>query len=183
MIEQALASLCLHPKENKPLTDHRRKMNYDQVPVAESLRVTRRLLLVLLIAALVVLAITLLAGFLAPAGSQARHRFAFSWLFAFLYFFTILIGCFFWIIVHHSTDSGWGILVRRQMENLVALIPYMAIFFHSVVFAADRDLELDQREKPSPDGSAIEGQVGLFRVSNWSHNNPFFLDQGDNLQP
>jgi hypothetical protein len=52
----------------------------------------------------IALVTTLLAGFLAPAGSEVRHQFAFSWLFAFLYFFTILIGRFFWIIVHHSTD-------------------------------------------------------------------------------
>ena len=104
-------------------------MYYNQVPAAESFRGKRRLLLGLLGIGTAALLTTLLAGFLAPAGSEVRHQFAFSWLFAFLYFFTILIGCFFWIIVHHSTDSGWGTLVRRQMENLAALIPYMSIFF------------------------------------------------------
>ena len=31
--------------------------------------------------------------------------------------------------MHHATDSGWGIVVRRQMENLAALVPWMLIFF------------------------------------------------------
>jgi hypothetical protein len=104
-------------------------MNYDQVPIAETFSGKRRLLTGILLIGAMLLVITLFAGFLAPARSEVRRQFAFSWLFAFLYFFTILIGCFFWIIVYHSTDSGWGILIRRQMENLAALIPYMAIFF------------------------------------------------------
>jgi len=58
-----------------------------------------------------------------------RHQFSFSWLFAFTYFFTLLAGCFFWIIVHHVTDAEWSVVVRRQLENLAILIPLMAIFF------------------------------------------------------
>src|SRR6202022_1418622 len=80
------------------------------------------------------LLITLIIGFAAPAGSELRKQFAFSWLFAFLYFFTILIGCYFWIIVHHATDSGWGVVVRRQMENLAALLPWMVLFFVPLFF-------------------------------------------------
>ena len=62
-----------------------------------------------------------------------RHQFSFSWLFAFAFFFTILAGCFFWIIVHHVTDAEWSVVVRRQLENLAMLIPVMAIFFIPVL--------------------------------------------------
>src|ERR1051326_1793207 len=58
-----------------------------------------------------------------------RHQFSFSWLFAFAYFFTLLAGSFFWIIVHHTTDAEWSVVVRRQLENLAMLIPVMAVFF------------------------------------------------------
>jgi len=85
------------------------------------------------------LLVTLIIGFVSPAGSELRKQFAFSWLFAFLYFFTILIGCFFWIIVHHATDSGWGIVVRRQMENLASLLPWMLLFFWPL-FIVRRDI-------------------------------------------
>jgi hypothetical protein len=77
---------------------------------------------------------TLTCGFVVSPGRELRRELAFSWLFANIYFFTILIGCLFWIIVHHSTDSGWGILVRRQMENLAALLPWMTLFFIPFVF-------------------------------------------------
>ena len=62
-----------------------------------------------------------------------RVQFSFSWLFAFSYFFTLLAGCFFWIIVHHVTDAEWSVVVRRQLENLAILIPVMALFFIPVL--------------------------------------------------
>ena len=58
-----------------------------------------------------------------------KHQFSFSWLFAFAFFFTLLAGCFFWVIVHHVTDAEWSVVVRRQLENLAMLIPVMVIFF------------------------------------------------------
>ncbi len=52
-----------------------------------------------------------------------RVQFSFSWLFAFAFFFTLIAGCFFWIIVHHVTDAEWSVVVRRQLENLALLMP------------------------------------------------------------
>jgi hypothetical protein len=88
-----------------------------------------RFLIGLISVGVVSLLIVLAIGFFAPAGSGLRRQFIFSWLFAFLYFFTILIGCLFWILLHHATDSSWGIVVRRQMENLASLVPWMLLFF------------------------------------------------------
>ena len=58
-----------------------------------------------------------------------RELFAHAWLFAFMYFFTVLCGCFFWNCLHHATDSEWSVVVRRQIENLACLLRYIAIFF------------------------------------------------------
>src|SRR5438132_10119088 len=58
-----------------------------------------------------------------------RHQFAYSWLFAFGYFFTLCAGCFFWIIVHYATDAEWTVVVRRQLENIAVLLLVVAIFF------------------------------------------------------
>jgi hypothetical protein len=62
-----------------------------------------------------------------------RHPFSFSWLFAFAFFFTLIAGCFFWIIVHHVTDAEWSVVVRRQLENLAMLMPVMLVFFIPVL--------------------------------------------------
>ncbi|PYL71609.1 MAG: hypothetical protein DMF22_06335, partial [Verrucomicrobia bacterium] len=57
------------------------------------------------------------------------HQFSYSWLFAFAFFFTLCVGCFFWTIVHHATDAEWSVVVRRQLENLAALLGVLAILF------------------------------------------------------
>src|SRR5207302_10469419 len=57
------------------------------------------------------------------------HQFSYSWLFAFAFFFTLCAGCFFWTIVHHATDAEWSVVVRRQLENLAALLIVLALLF------------------------------------------------------
>ena len=59
----------------------------------------------------------------------SREQFAFSWLFGFMFVLTLCVGCIFWTILHSATDSEWGILVRRQMENVASVIPYLSVFF------------------------------------------------------
>jgi hypothetical protein len=57
------------------------------------------------------------------------HQLSYSWLFAFAFFFTLCAGCFFWTIVHHATDAEWSVVVRRQLENLAALLTVLALLF------------------------------------------------------
>ncbi len=61
---------------------------------------------------------------------------AHAWLFAFFYFFTVLVGCFFWNCLHHATDSEWSVVVRRQMENLASLLKYIGVFFIPIALSA-----------------------------------------------
>ena len=58
-------------------------------------------------------------------------QFSFSWLFGFIYFFTLCCGCLFWTIVHHATDAQWSVVVRRQLENI-------ALFFAPSLFLRSR---------------------------------------------
>jgi hypothetical protein len=83
--------------------------------------------LVLAIVGIVGLGLSVLGAFV------ARHQFSFSWLFAFAFYFTLIAGCFFWIIVHHVTDADWSVVVRRQLENLAMLMPLMVLFFIPIV--------------------------------------------------
>ncbi len=63
-------------------------------------------------------------------------QFAFSYLFAFTFFFTICMGGLFWTIVHHAVDAEWSVVVRRQLENLASLIVVLAVLFIPFVFVA-----------------------------------------------
>jgi hypothetical protein len=66
-------------------------------------------------------------------------QFAFSWLWAFMFAFTIVVGAIFWMILHTATDSEWGVLVRRQMENLGScFVVFPFLFLPLVGFCAPR---------------------------------------------
>ncbi|HYY28411.1 MAG TPA: hypothetical protein VE860_10725 [Chthoniobacterales bacterium] len=120
------------------------------------------------------LLITLIVGLVSPEGSPLRKQFAFSYLFAFLYYFTILLGSYFWIIVHHSTDSGWGIVVRRQMENLASLLPWMILFFIPI-FLVRRDIWnwITAKENPVMDPH-LRDKLSYFELHFGSLVVPFF---------
>ena len=60
---------------------------------------------------------------------ELRDSFSYSWLFACYYFFTIAVGGLFWVLLHHVSNSGWGIAVRRVMEHLANMLPFSFIFF------------------------------------------------------
>lgn len=62
----------------------------------------------------------------------ARGSYIFSWLWAFFFFATIAMGGCFWTLLHHVSNSGWGTSVRRTMENVGFVFPFM--FFFAVPF-------------------------------------------------
>jgi len=86
---------------------------------------------------LVATALAAYAAIFAGAGFDA-DQFAFSYLFAFMFFFTICMGGLFWILVHHAVDAEWSVVVRRQLENLASLLVVMAVLFIPLVFVAPK---------------------------------------------
>jgi len=77
------------------------------------------------------LVVSFICGFIWPT------QFGYSWLFAFIFFFTLCIGCLFWTIVHHAVDAEWSVVVRRQLENIALLLPVMGLLFLPVWFWRD----------------------------------------------
>jgi hypothetical protein len=73
--------------------------------------------------AVIALALSVVGAFVNP------QQLSFSWLFAFAFFFTLCAGCFFWTIVYHATDADWSVVVRRQLENIAALLAVLAFLF------------------------------------------------------
>jgi hypothetical protein len=66
-----------------------------------------------------------------------RVAFAYTYLFAFAVFFTLIMGAAFWNCLHHATDSEWSVVVRRQMENIASLFPYLFVFFLPLLLCAN----------------------------------------------
>ena len=76
----------------------------------------------------VLLILTVIGAVLSLLGAIFETRqFAFSWFFAFYYFFTISCGAIFWVLLHYVCNGSWDILIRRIWENLAALMPWLAL--------------------------------------------------------
>lgn len=61
-------------------------------------------------------------------GSKLHGSYAFSWLFAVFFIITIALGGCFWTFLHNLSNSGWGTSVRRMMENLGFVFPFLFLF-------------------------------------------------------
>ena len=83
---------------------------------------------IFLIMGVVGLALSAILGYFNP------ERFAFSWLFAFTYFFTICCGSLFWVLLHHALDADWSVIVRRVLEQVASLFPILVILFIPLIF-------------------------------------------------
>ncbi len=77
------------------------------------------------------LVLSFIGAFISPV------QFSFSWLFGFIFFFTLCVGCLFWTIVHHVVDAEWSVVVRRQLENIALLLPVLAVLFLPIWFWRD----------------------------------------------
>jgi len=91
---------------------------------------SRFLLALLLLVGIGALLASFVGSFLDP------RQFAFSWLFSFIVFYSLVIGSLFWVILHHAANAGWSVVVRRQMENVAGLFPYLILFFIPVVLSS-----------------------------------------------
>jgi hypothetical protein len=63
------------------------------------------------------------------AWSSDPHRFAFSWLFAFMAVLAIALGCLFFVIVQHMSGASWSVSWRRIPEIFASALPVFALLF------------------------------------------------------
>lgn len=52
-----------------------------------------------------------------------------SYLVAFLFFLTISLGAFFFVLIHFATRAGWSASVRRMAEFVIGALPFLALLF------------------------------------------------------
>src|SRR5438067_13925276 len=98
-------------------------------PEGEYIEATRfaPLSLLLALVGVIGLGLSVVGAFVSP------HQFSFSWLFAFAFYFTLLAGCLFWLIVHQVVDAELLVVVPRQAEHLASFLAFMLVFFLPVV--------------------------------------------------
>jgi hypothetical protein len=96
-----------------------------------------------------------------------RVQFAYSWFFAFCYFFTIALGAFFWVVLHYACDSNWTVLVRRVWENIIGLFLLFFVLFLPLLWPGTPDI-LWQYMSPSV-------QITLNHAKDWLNSTSFYI--------
>jgi hypothetical protein len=70
---------------------------------------------------------------------KSPAEFGFSWLLAFMFYYSIALGALFLVIVHHLTNAGWSVGIRRFCEHLASLLfPWLAILFLPVLILSKK---------------------------------------------
>jgi hypothetical protein len=70
-----------------------------------------------------------IAGLLGPSGLFFQ-----SYLYAFLFWLGLALGCLVLLFAQHLAGGSWGALIRRPLEAGVAALPVMALFFIPLLF-------------------------------------------------
>lgn len=59
----------------------------------------------------------------------SREQFAFSWLLAFMFYTSLMLGGLGLVMLHHLFDANWSVGTRRICEHLANLAPTIAILW------------------------------------------------------
>jgi hypothetical protein len=81
-----------------------------------------------------------IGGILSAVGALKNPtEFGFSWLLAFMFYYSIALGALFVVMVHHLTDAGWSVGLRRFSEHLASLLfPWLAILFLPILILSKK---------------------------------------------
>jgi hypothetical protein len=81
------------------------------------------------------LAVCVVGAFFAPA------QFFRSYLFAFLFWTGVALGCMAIAMLHHVTGGAWGLPIRRPLESGTRTLPLMLLLFLPLLLGARRIYE------------------------------------------
>lgn len=80
------------------------------------------------------IAVLVLAYVLGHLAGDNLRRFQHSYLTAWLFVWSIAIGCLFFVLIHHLARARWGTVLRRIAECVALTFPVLAVF--GLVFLA-----------------------------------------------
>lgn len=79
-----------------------------------------------------------------------KTQFFQSYLFGYLFWFGITVGCFSVVALHHLVGGGWGFVIQRLLESGSRTLPLMFVFFLPLFFGM-QDLYLWARPEAAAD--------------------------------
>jgi hypothetical protein len=84
----------------------------------------------LLFIGIAALAVCAIGGYFAPT------QFFRSYLFAFLFWAGVALGCLSVAMLHHVTGGAWGLPIRRPLESATRTLPLLLVLFLPILFGA-----------------------------------------------
>ncbi len=67
------------------------------------------------------------------------RQFGYSWLLAFMFWLSLVLGALFLVMMHHLFDAAWSVPIRRFCEHIACLVfPWMLILFVPIALLAPR---------------------------------------------
>jgi hypothetical protein len=65
------------------------------------------------------------------------RQLGYSWLLAFMFWLSLVLGALFLVMMHHLFDAAWSVPIRRFSEHLACLVfPWMLVFFLPIALLA-----------------------------------------------
>ena len=86
----------------------------------------------LLIVGIIALALCLIGAIFSP------QQFFQSYLFAYMFWIGLAVGCLAILMMQYLTGGGWGIILRRVLESATRTLPLMLLLFVPLLFGLHR---------------------------------------------
>ena len=109
-----------------------------------------------------------LIGMLVPG---LQKQFCFSWLMAFMFYLSLMLGGLFLVILHHLFDAQWSVPIRRITEHLGCSAPIIAVFFlpilgNALLAGPEKAIFQWMHVDPAHD-HALSAKASLFNKPAW----------------
>jgi hypothetical protein len=102
-------------------------------------------------------------------------QFFHSYLFGYVFALDIALGALFWVLIHHVSDAGWSVGLRRVFENVNRAIIPLAVLFVPVlvgIFSGNLHLWYGFVHGPEPGEEHLKH---VWHVKHVYFSTPFFL--------
>jgi len=115
-----------------------------------------RIQVIALIVGLVALALTVCGAFV------ERSQFFFSYLFGYLFWLGLSLGCFLVAMIHTLTGGRWGFPTRRFLEAGYLVLPLMLVLFIPICFGLHELYPWARPEEVAAEKASVRESVGLY---------------------
>ncbi|MCE9561612.1 MAG: hypothetical protein K8U57_06115 [Planctomycetes bacterium] len=103
-------------------------------------------------------------------------QFYYSYLFGYVFALDIALGALFWTLIHHVSDAGWSVGLRRVFENINrAILPLTVLFIPVLIGIYSGNLHKWYEFIHKDPSTLAEHEVHLQHVKHVYFSTPFFF--------